>query len=106
MGAIEIYCNNMGCDIEGLAMIDDPNPGINTMKAITTLVLSAVQNGCELNRVPFDISYRDLQVALEEMEQDDFKAIMENFAKSKYLGRTIQEYFAASIEPDDKKKAS
>lgn len=107
MGAIELYCNAMDCDIEGLSMIDSATSRIGNVRAITTLILSAVQNGCEINRVPFDVSYREMQVVLDEMDQPDFNDIMENFAKSKYLGKTMSEHLMGSLEPEyDKKKVS
>lgn len=103
MGCIQIYCDTMECDIDGLSLIDSAPTEIKKIQAITTLILSAVQNGCEINRVPFDITYRDLQVSLDEMPQDEFTSIMTDFTKSKYLGKTIEEHLLGDV--DDKKKA-
>lgn len=98
MGAIEIYCDSMNCDIEGIDMVT--TQGRNQPKAIVTLILAALQNYAELNNEPFNINYRQLQFWLSEAKQETFKEIMEDFKASKYFGRTIAEYlFGETPDP-------
>ena len=104
MGAIELYCEKMDCDIDGLSLIDNAPSQKESAKAIVTLVLSAIQNGCELAGNPFAVTYRQLQAAFDEMPQDEFKLILDDFTKSKYLGKTILEHLSASVVESDKKK--
>jgi len=97
MGAIEIYCDKMDCDLEGLDKIITINR--HQAKAITSLILSAIENWCEINDITCNISYRKLQAFLSELDQSEYTAIMEDFSKSKYLGKTIRYYFSGEDEP-------
>lgn len=110
MGAIELYCDSMDCDIDGLIYIDDNTNLKRKQKAITVLILAAIQNGCELGDIPFDVSYRQMQQALSDMDQLIFNAIIEDFIKSRYFGKTVSEYFfgivPATGEPVKKKSRS
>lgn len=106
MGAIELYCDAMNCDIDGIDMVttvcrEQP-------KAIVTLILSALRNYAELHNQTLDVSYRQLQVWLDESEQKTFNEIMENFKNSKYFGKTIAEYLFGQVAdptPSLKKKS-
>lgn len=107
MGALEIYCDLMECDLDGLGMIDDTSKPIQMQKAIVTLIYAGIKNGCEVNELEFDVTMPKLRVCLDDMEQAKFKAIMDDFANSKYLGKTLREHLYGEIQetaPDNKKK--
>ena len=108
MGALEIYCDIMECDLDGLGMIDDQAKPLQMQKAIVTLIYAGIKNGCEVNEVPFDLSMPKLRVYLDDLAQDKFKAIMDDFADSKYLGKTLRQHLYGDVvvdEPNNKKKA-
>ena len=105
MGAIEIYCDSMNCDIEGLDKVFILNK--DQPKAIVSLILAALKNAAELKDETLDVSYRQLQAWLDEADQEIFKEIMKDFKASKYFGRTIAEYLLGepSEESAIKKKS-
>ena len=92
LGAIEIYCDAMDCDIEGLSYIGDNTNLIRKQKAITFLILAAIQNGCEINNIVFDVSYRQMQQWISEANQKIFDAVLDDFMKSRYFGKTVSEH--------------
>lgn len=107
MGAIEIYCDAMDCDIDGLDKVITLNR--EQPKAIVTIILSAIRNWCELNNVDFGVTYRQMQAWLDEAPQDTYMSIMEDFKQSKYLGRTIAAYLLGDepeVKPTKKKSPS
>jgi hypothetical protein len=108
MGAIEIYCDAMDCDIDGLSYIGDNTNLKRKQKAITELILAAIQNGCELVNKDFDISYRQLQLWISEADQELFNKILADFMKSKYFGKTVSEHIFGITpeEPEVSKKKS
>ncbi|HVW99720.1 MAG TPA: hypothetical protein VHA52_04640 [Candidatus Babeliaceae bacterium] len=89
MGALEIYCDAMGCDIDGLDKVFLVNKEQN--KAIVSLILAAVQNYSELKDEPLTLSVRQLQAWLDE-DAKNLPEVLDDFKNSKYLGRTISEY--------------
>jgi len=103
MGAIEIYCDSMGCDIDGLDKVFVINK--EQPKAIVNLILAALRNWCELNDETLAVNYRQLQAWLDEAPQDQFKSIMDDFKASKYFGRTIAEYVLGDVDDSPKKKS-
>lgn len=111
LGAVEIYCDNMGCDVDGLDKAIASEKQIERQKAITTLILAAIQNECELNGQPFDINYRQLQKWLTDAPQDTFNNIIEDWKKSMYYGKTIGEWYFGEVstetsQPAQKKRKS
>jgi hypothetical protein len=99
MGAIEIYCDRMNCELDGLDKIYIP--GRDQGKAITNLILAALQNYGEINNAPADVTYRQLQAFIDESDESVFKSIMDDFAHSKYLGKTIMQHLVPEGAPED-----
>jgi hypothetical protein len=109
LGAIEIYCDAMDCDIDGLSYIGDNTDLKRKQKAITYLILAAIQNGLELKNEVLDVSYRTLQLWISEADQKLFNEVMDNFMKSRYFGKTVSEHIfgiAPTEEPVKKKSRS
>jgi hypothetical protein len=104
MGAIEIYCDKMECDIDGLSLIDVAPTERERLKAITTLIHAAVLNGSEVFGQPCNVTYRQLQAALDDMPQEDFREIMDDFTRSKFLGKTVMEHMLGTA-PEEQKKS-
>jgi ABC-type maltose transport system permease subunit len=94
MGCIEKYCDFMGGDLETLAELD--GKGIGKIKASVTLLLSAMINYAELNDEVIDYNYAKVASWLDEADQDTMNVLMADFIKSKFLGKTIQDYFELS----------
>lgn len=101
MGALEIYCDNMLCDIEGLNLVLEKNREQN--RAVITLILAAIQNGLELQNPPqeLDVNARQVQKFLDDAPETTFPAIMSDFMKSKYFGTTIEEYILMTLQNDE-----
>jgi hypothetical protein len=96
LGAIEIYCETMFCDLLGLDMIG--KFGMEQARAIGTLIYAALANYADLNDEPIDFNVRKVQSWIDDLPQSDFEAIMEDFRKSKFLGKSLEDHFAASTE--------
>ena len=94
MGCIEKYCDLMGGDLETLSALD--GKGILKIKASVNLLLSAMLNYSELNEEVIDFNYVKVSSWLDEADQDIMNTLMADFLKSKFLGKTIEDYFALS----------
>jgi hypothetical protein len=107
MGALEIYCDLMECDLDGLGMVEDRTKPLQMQKAISTLVYAGIKNGCEVNDIDCQLTMAKLRVYLDDAPQEQFEAIMKDFADSKYLGKTIRQHLYGDlvVEETDKKKA-
>lgn len=105
--AIETYCEKMGGDIEQLDKIFHTSDLIQ-VKAIATLIWSALVASCELYGEDFDFSLNQVKQELGDMEQDVFDSIMEEFKRSRWMGKTIADYYYAPVEQEvaDKKKSA
>lgn len=105
MGAIEIFCDIMGCDMEALALIGTGTL-IEQTKTLTTLIFSAVRNGLEIEGKDIDVNYRQLQLALDKMPQSEFQDIMKDFENSQYMGISLRQFLYGDLpeESNDKKK--
>lgn len=109
LGAIEIYCDTLDCDIDGLSYLGDNTNLVRKSKAITTLFLAGVQNACELGNKDFDVTYRQMQNWISEAEQKTFDSVFEDFMKSRYFGKTVSEHIFGVVpveEPTKKKSRS
>lgn len=92
MGAIQIYCDVMDCDVEGLNHITG---GKRQFDAIGAIVLGGLSNYCNLNDEVIDFDLPKVQSWIDEMDQNDYNAIMGKFKDSKVFGKSIQEHFDA-----------
>ena len=110
LGAIEIYCDKMGCGMEGLDLVfaARPEQALLKSKALVNLILAALQNSAELENKEFDVTYRQLQAWIDEAPQALFQSVMKDFETSKYFGKTIGEYLGIQAEevPATSKKKS
>lgn len=98
-GAVEIYCETMDCDLKGLDYIGTECK--EQPRAIGTIIYAALVNYADLNDELVDFSVRKVQLWLDELPQAGFEAIMEDFRKSKFLGKAIEQHFADSIDVED-----
>lgn len=105
MGALEIYCDNMHCDLLGLDMVLVPNREQN--KAVVTLIAAAIENGLALQEPPqeMDVTYRQLQKFLDDAPQATLTKIMEDFRKSKYFGVTMEDYLLSTMGEEEETSA-
>jgi len=91
MGCLERYCELMDCDIEGLDLAF--KPGRDQNKAMTNLLLAAMGNYADLHDEAIDFTYPKIQAWLDDAPQGTLNELMDDFKKSKYLGKAIQDYF-------------
>lgn len=101
MGALEMFCDALDCEISGLdkALM----PGKDQNRYLTTLILAAVKNGAEAESYNEDVgvSYRQLQHFLDEAPDNTLRDILEDFKRSKYFGKTIAAHLALDLAPSE-----
>jgi hypothetical protein len=97
LGAIELYCDHVGCDVDDLELAIGSSKSIDRTKAICTLTTCAIQNWCELNDITFDVTYRKFQAWLNEQPQETANDIITDWKKSMYFGKTIGEHLFGEI---------
>lgn len=98
MGCIERYCELMGGDLETLFELDQT--GLRKARATVNLLFAALQNYAELNDEVIDFNYAKIQDWMDTADRSTTAAIMEDFTKSRLLGRTVQEYFDDMAQED------
>lgn len=98
MGCMEMFCDAMDCDLEGLEKVI--SPGKDQIKYLTTLILSALKNGSDIETIydDFEIKYKDLQKAMDDWDLELYKAVIDDFKKSRYMGKTMAEHLALEVE--------
>lgn len=97
LGAIELFCDQMNCDVDDIDLAVGSAKAIERMKAICVLTTCAMQNWCELNGLPFDLTYRQFQVWITEQPQETANNIIEDWKKSMYFGKTIGEHLFGGV---------
>lgn len=106
MGAILQYCDDMDCDLDGLGLVEQT--GKEGQKALFCLVMAALKNGCKFENKACDINEAHLMAAIDNMPQEDFQAILNDFIDSKYQGKTIRQHLYGDVPvvaAENKKKA-
>lgn len=101
IGAIEIYCDKMDCDIEDVDIHIASPKMIQQLKAINTLALCALQNGCEIEGIDFKLTYREFQKWLDTQDQSMAKTIIDEWKKSSTLGVKVSEFYENELLDDD-----
>lgn len=96
LGAIEIYTEAMeratGLSLgmeEALDLAIMKNK--DQFKALINLALAGFQNYAEVNELFFDLTYRKVQAWVSDAPQEEWDAVIDDFKKSKFLGRSIEE---------------
>lgn len=96
LGAIEIYTEAMeiatGTSLgmeEALDLAIMKNK--DQFKALINLALAGFQNYAEINDLSFDLNYRKLQAWVSDADQAEWDAVIDDFKKSRFLGRTVEE---------------
>ncbi|MDR2274348.1 MAG: hypothetical protein LBF27_25800 [Sphingobacterium sp.] len=109
--AISQFCENLGHtdDLEKAFDIAFPiNPSdykiLQTVKARLELVFAAVQVGCELENTQVDFTMMELQNFVDNADQKLIDSVFEDFFKSKYMGRSVEEYLFESVKEEDAPK--
>lgn len=109
--AISQFCENVGHenDLEKAFDIAFPSgateyPVLKTLKARLELIYAAIQVGCELDRSELDLTMVELQNFIDNAEQDIVDTIFEDFFKSKYMGKAVEEYLFESVKEEDAPK--
>lgn len=103
IGAVEIYCDKMDCDVEDIDIHIASVKMIDQLKAINNLTLAALQNGCEIAGIAFDITYRQFQQWLDEQPQETAKLIIDEWKKSSTLGVKVSEYYFNEVLDEEEK---
>lgn len=109
MGAIEMYCDKMDCDVDDIDTHMGSSNKVNQLRAINNLTLCAIQNGCELAKpeIKFDVTYREFQAWLDEQPTSTINNIISHWKDTKTLGVKVSEYydneFSEEIEGEAKK---
>lgn len=81
LGAVELYCEKMDCDIDDIDTHVFSEKTITQIKALNTMALCALQNGCEIAGIPFNLTYRQFQLWLQDQPQEIATDIMNEWIK-------------------------
>jgi hypothetical protein len=109
LGALEIYQEAMEASL-GVSLGMEEALDLAVMKnrdqtkALVNLALAGMRNYAEVNDLSFDLTYRKLQAWASEAEQKEWDAVIEDFTKSKFFGRTISEVLGGTTEDTSKTK--
>lgn len=93
-GALESLCNDLGISLQDIeyAVLDDDTTLLNK------LTYAALTNGAEIMDISLDFNYKYFLAWLDEQPQEMGVEIMNDFMKSKYLGKTMEDRFNEIIE--------
>lgn len=82
------------CDRLGVSLVDlDILMAENQSKTLNEITYSALRNGAEIDDDVFDLNYKQFLAWLDQEDQGTGKEIMDDFLASKYLGKTMQDYY-------------
>lgn len=93
------YCEKMGGDIEQLDKIFT-TADLEQVNAVSTLIWAAMVAHVELYGDDFDFSLAHVIQWVGDMDGKDFELIMEEFKKSRYMGRSIADYYYTPVEQE------
>lgn len=100
------------CDRLGVSLVDlDILMAENESKTLNEITYSSLRNGADIDDDVFELNYKQFLQWLDEQEQGTADAIMKDFLASKYLGKTMQDYYNDLIarleasEPEGQAKA-
>jgi len=98
MGCLEIFCDTLDCEIDGLEKVI--TPGKDQIKYLTTLILSALKNGANLESAydDFEVSYKALQKEMDSWDEGQFKLVIDDFKSSRYFGKTMADHLFLEVE--------
>lgn len=106
--AISRFCENVNHadDLEKAFDLAFPSEGgkypmLKTIKARYELIYAAIEVGCELDRVENDLTMLDLQHFIDNADQEVVDRIFEDFFKSKYLGKAVEDYLFESVTQEE-----
>lgn len=82
------------CDRLGVSLVDlDILMAENESKTLNEITYSALRNGADIDDDVLDFNYKQFLAWLDEQEQGTGDAVMKDFLASKYLGKTMQDYY-------------
>lgn len=98
MGCMEMFCDTLGCEIEGLEKVI--TPGKDQIKYLTILILSAVKNGADVESYldDFEVTYKQMQKTMDDWDETKYKEVIDDFKKSRYFGKTMAEHLFLEVE--------
>lgn len=113
LGAVELYCDIMDCDIDDIDAHIGSQRQIQQLKAINTLTLCALKNGCKTAKPvrlefpfdkDFDVAYSEFQNWLDQQPQTTARDIINEWKESKTLGVKVSDYYFEEVLDEDLKK--
>lgn len=106
--AVEYYCDALGRDVEALDDIFLAKSELDKLRSLSTLVWAAMTAYCELETQDVDFTLANVKQWMGNIDDKTLTGVVEDFKKSKYMGRTIESYYFAPIEgeQDEKKPES
>lgn len=88
-GAFEDCCDRLGMTLVDLDLL----MAENEQKFLNEITFSALRNGADIDDQDFELNYKQFVYWLDNEPQDTAKKIMDEYLSSKYLGKTMQEYY-------------
>lgn len=113
LGAVELYCDMMDCDIDDIDVHLGSPKMIQQLKAINTLTLCALKNGCKTAKPvrlefpfdkDFDVAYGEFQNWLDVQPQTTAKDIISEWRDSSTLGVKVSDYYFNEVVPEEDSK--
>ena len=88
-GCFEDVCDRLGLTLSDLDVLMVENE----RKFLNEITFSALRNGAEIEDDVFELNYKQFTHWLDEAPQETGKQIMEDYLASKFLGKTMQDYY-------------
>jgi hypothetical protein len=94
LGALENLCNELGIGLQDVDMAILNNETI----VLNKLTYCALQNGAEIDDLELDFNYKKFTQFIDNADESVGREIMNDFMKSKLLGKTMEERYQEIIE--------
>lgn len=88
-GCFEDVCDRLGLTLSDLDVLMVENE----RKFLNEITFSALRNGAEIEDDVFELNYKQFTHWLDEAPQETGQKIMEDYLASKFLGKTMQDYY-------------
>lgn len=104
-------CFEIASELLKVDTVEEVLFAVGDTSKMVRVAYSAIQNGCEIDGIDVPFTLRQFQAWLDEQSEDTGREIIEDFMKSKYQGRAMQDRYDEIIallnpapEPETPKK--
>lgn len=94
LGAFENLCNTLNISLQDI----DVAIVTNDTAVVHRLAYCALENGAEIEDKELDFNYKKFLAWLDEQSEETAKDIIDDFMKSKFLGKTVEARYQEIID--------